>query len=83
MNYLRKLMSFFFGLMQHKRTLYIHAFFLALGVAIMITGLIFYFRRKEKSTAGIPKKYLALPIGGAILVICETLQIAFYLLMVR
>lgn len=83
MNYLRDLLNFFFELMQHRMTLYIYIFFLILGVAIMIAGLIIYSRKRGKDSTKVPKKYLVMPIVGAILVGCEILQIAFYLLVVN
>jgi hypothetical protein len=42
MNYLRDLLSFSFELMQNRMTLYIYIFFLILGTAIMIAGVIIY-----------------------------------------
>lgn len=49
----------------------------------MIAGLIIYSRKRGKDSTKVPKKYLVMPIVGAILVGCEILQIAFYLLMVN
>ncbi len=83
MNYLRDLLSFSFELMQNRMTLYIYIFFLILGTTIMIAGVIIYLRKRGKGSTKVPKKYLAMPIVGAMIVGCEILQIAFYLLMVN
>jgi len=82
MNHLQELLTLFFELMQHRMTLYINVFFLMLGMAILIVGIIIYSQKKRKGPTKISKKYVVLPIIGAVLVSCETLQIAFYLLMV-
>ena len=71
-----------FGMLQSKATLYINISLLILGLVFMVIGSIMYINKSKTVEGKTPKKYLALPIAGVVLIVGELVQIGIYLMVV-
>ncbi|NLY21654.1 MAG: hypothetical protein GXZ08_10310 [Tissierellia bacterium] len=79
---MKDIINMLFEMMQSKVTLYINISLLILGLILLVSGSIMYIKKSKDVKGKTPKKYLALPIVGAILTVGELVQIGIYLMVV-